>query len=162
MVVAMSSSEPTRKSHSAPRLSTFSSLDAIHGGLLKLDVVEGTDDEVPYFRVWSLPCWDLAETSKRDDGIDLLKDNQALRRLLGSLEKAKMDLSSLTQTNIREAGKIEGTCEGRLSSEFRYVFYLIASEIKEVTQHFNEHMVVRSNGAHKQVLVDEMMTSYQD
>ncbi|KAK9142756.1 hypothetical protein Syun_012156 [Stephania yunnanensis] len=27
MVVAMSSSEPTRKSHSAPRLSTFSSLD---------------------------------------------------------------------------------------------------------------------------------------
>ncbi|KAK9159374.1 hypothetical protein Syun_005715 [Stephania yunnanensis] len=29
-------------------------------------------------RVWSLPCWDLTETSKRDDGIDLLKDKQAL------------------------------------------------------------------------------------
>ncbi|KAK9107309.1 hypothetical protein Syun_023320 [Stephania yunnanensis] len=51
-------------------------------------------------RVWSLPCWDLTETSKRDDGIDLLKDNQALRRLTGTVEKAKMDLSSLTQTNI--------------------------------------------------------------
>ncbi|KAK9121467.1 hypothetical protein Syun_019084 [Stephania yunnanensis] len=70
---------------------------AIHGGLLKPDVVEGTDDE----RVWRLPCWDLIETSKRDDGIDLLKDNQALQRLTGTDDKAKMDLSSLTQTNIR-------------------------------------------------------------
>ncbi|KAK9128523.1 hypothetical protein Syun_017320 [Stephania yunnanensis] len=51
-------------------------------------------------RVWSLPCWDLTETSKRDDGIDLLKDKQALRRLTETTEKAKMDLSSLTQTNI--------------------------------------------------------------
>ncbi|KAK9142704.1 hypothetical protein Syun_012104 [Stephania yunnanensis] len=52
-------------------------------------------------RVWSLPCWDLTETSKRDDGIDLLKDKQALQRLTETAEKAKMDLSSLTQTNIR-------------------------------------------------------------
>ncbi|KAK9098358.1 hypothetical protein Syun_025403 [Stephania yunnanensis] len=51
-------------------------------------------------RVWSLPCCDLTETSKRDDGIDLLKDNQPLQRLTGTAEKAKMDLSSLTQTNI--------------------------------------------------------------
>ncbi|KAK9106920.1 hypothetical protein Syun_022931 [Stephania yunnanensis] len=70
---------------------------AIHGGLLKPDVVEGTDDE----RVWRLPCWELTETSKRDDGIDLLKDNQALQRLTGTDDNAKMDLSSLTQTNIR-------------------------------------------------------------
>ncbi|KAK9082105.1 hypothetical protein Syun_031586 [Stephania yunnanensis] len=62
----------------------------------KPDVVEGTDDE----RVWSLPCWDLTETSKRDDGIDLLKDKQALQRLTETVEKAKMDLSYLTQTNI--------------------------------------------------------------
>ncbi|KAK9082113.1 hypothetical protein Syun_031701 [Stephania yunnanensis] len=61
----------------------------------KPDVVEGTDDEVLY-----LPCWDLTETSKRDDGIDLLKDKQALQRLTETVEKAKMDLSSLTQTNI--------------------------------------------------------------
>ncbi|KAK9098018.1 hypothetical protein Syun_025063 [Stephania yunnanensis] len=71
---------------------------AIHGGLLKPDVVEGTDDE----RVWRLPCWELTETSKRDDGIDLLKDNQALRApFIGTDDNAKMDLSSLTQTNIR-------------------------------------------------------------
>ncbi|KAK9142796.1 hypothetical protein Syun_012196 [Stephania yunnanensis] len=68
-------------------------LPAIHGGLLKPDVVE----ESLEFAL----LWDLTETSKRDDGIDLLKDNQALQRLTGTAEKAKMDLSSLTQTNIR-------------------------------------------------------------
>lgn len=38
---------------------------------------------------------------KRDEGIDLLKDKQALQRLTETAEKAKMELSSLTQTNIR-------------------------------------------------------------
>ncbi|KAK9151043.1 hypothetical protein Syun_009352 [Stephania yunnanensis] len=81
---------------------------AIHGGLLKPDVVEGTDDE----RVWRLPCWDLTETSKRDDGIDLLKDNQALQRLTGTDDKAKMDLSSLTQTNIRAVDPLSSVSNG--------------------------------------------------
>lgn len=43
----------------------------------------------------------LAETFKRDEGIDLLKDKQALQRLTETAEKAKMELSTLTQTNIR-------------------------------------------------------------
>lgn len=43
----------------------------------------------------------LAENFKRDDGIDLLKDKQALQRLTEAAEKAKMELSTLTQTNIR-------------------------------------------------------------
>ncbi|XP_059460186.1 stromal 70 kDa heat shock-related protein, chloroplastic-like [Corylus avellana] len=42
----------------------------------------------------------LAENFKRDEGIDLLKDKQALQRLTEAAEKAKMELSSLTQTNI--------------------------------------------------------------
>jgi len=33
--------------------------------------------------------------------VDLLKDQQALQRLTEAAEKAKMELSSLTQTNIR-------------------------------------------------------------
>jgi len=37
---------------------------------------------------------------KKDEGIDLLKDKQALQRLTGTAEKAKIELSSLTQTNI--------------------------------------------------------------
>lgn len=43
----------------------------------------------------------LAQNFKRDEGIDLLKDKQALQRLTETAEKAKMELSSLTQTNIR-------------------------------------------------------------
>lgn len=43
----------------------------------------------------------LAASFKRDEGIDLLKDKQALQRLTETAEKAKMELSSLTQANIR-------------------------------------------------------------
>ncbi|XP_042015722.1 stromal 70 kDa heat shock-related protein, chloroplastic-like [Salvia splendens] len=42
----------------------------------------------------------LAASFKNDEGIDLLKDKQALQRLTETAEKAKMELSSLTQTNI--------------------------------------------------------------
>ncbi|XP_047954967.1 stromal 70 kDa heat shock-related protein, chloroplastic-like [Salvia hispanica] len=42
----------------------------------------------------------LATSFKNDEGIDLLKDKQALQRLTETAEKAKMELSSLTQTNI--------------------------------------------------------------
>ncbi|KAK8663593.1 hypothetical protein V6N13_083405 [Hibiscus sabdariffa] len=42
----------------------------------------------------------LAGNFKRDEGIDLLKDKQALQRLTETAEKAKMELSSLTQANI--------------------------------------------------------------
>ncbi|XVF29590.1 hypothetical protein REPUB_Repub15cG0135100 [Reevesia pubescens] len=42
----------------------------------------------------------LADNFKRDEGIELLKDKQALQRLTETAEKAKMELSSLTQANI--------------------------------------------------------------
>ncbi|KAJ0047515.1 hypothetical protein Pint_14961 [Pistacia integerrima] len=42
----------------------------------------------------------LAANFKRGEGMDLLKDKQALQRLTKTAEKAKMELSSLTQTNI--------------------------------------------------------------
>ncbi|KAL2513882.1 Heat shock 70 kDa protein 7 [Forsythia ovata] len=42
----------------------------------------------------------LALNFKKDEGIDLLKDKQALQRLTETAEKAKMELSSLTQANI--------------------------------------------------------------
>ncbi|XP_068669667.1 stromal 70 kDa heat shock-related protein, chloroplastic-like [Aristolochia californica] len=42
----------------------------------------------------------LALNFKRDEGIDLLKDKQALQRLTETSEKAKMELSSLSQANI--------------------------------------------------------------
>jgi chaperone protein DnaK len=42
----------------------------------------------------------LASSFKKDEGIDLLKDKQALQRLTETAEKAKIELSSLTQTSI--------------------------------------------------------------
>ena len=42
----------------------------------------------------------LAADFKKNEGIDLLKDKQALQRLTEAAEKAKMELSSTTQTSI--------------------------------------------------------------
>ena len=42
----------------------------------------------------------LADEFKRNEGIDLRKDKQALQRLTEAAEKAKMELSSATQTTI--------------------------------------------------------------
>jgi len=42
----------------------------------------------------------LAEEFQRNEGIDLRKDRQALQRLTEAAEKAKVELSSTTQTNI--------------------------------------------------------------
>ncbi|MBE9045466.1 molecular chaperone DnaK [Pleurocapsales cyanobacterium LEGE 10410] len=42
----------------------------------------------------------LAEEFKKNEGIDLRKDNQALQRLTEVAEKAKIELSNATQTNI--------------------------------------------------------------
>lgn len=43
----------------------------------------------------------LADTFRKEEGIDLLKDKQALQRLTEAAEKAKIELSTLTQTNVR-------------------------------------------------------------
>lgn len=43
----------------------------------------------------------LANEFKAAEGVDLLKDAQALQRLTESAEKAKIELSNLTQTSIR-------------------------------------------------------------
>src|ERR1700724_1545541 len=42
----------------------------------------------------------MAEEFKRENGIDLRKDPQALQRLFEAAEKAKVELSSVTQTTI--------------------------------------------------------------
>lgn len=43
----------------------------------------------------------LANDFKKTEGVDLLKDKQALQRLTETAEKAKMELSSLSQASIR-------------------------------------------------------------
>ncbi|CAK9866818.1 unnamed protein product [Sphagnum jensenii] len=53
----------------------------------------------------------LARDFKAKEGVDLLKDNQALQRLTEAAEKAKMELSSLPQTTI-SLPFITATAEG--------------------------------------------------
>ncbi|MFS8000917.1 putative Heat shock protein 70 family [Helianthus anomalus] len=43
----------------------------------------------------------LLQASTKDEGIDLLIDKQALRRLTKTAEKVKMELSTPTKENIR-------------------------------------------------------------
>ncbi|KAK9163928.1 hypothetical protein Syun_004830 [Stephania yunnanensis] len=101
-------------------------------------------------RVWSLPCWDLTETSKRDDGIDLLKDNQALQRLTGTAEKAKMDLSSLTQSNISQMEHTAVLVDEMMS---------LGSNLMDVNVALiKEHMAGSVKWSTQAVLVDEMMS----
>jgi molecular chaperone DnaK len=45
----------------------------------------------------------LAEEFQKEHGIDLRKDSMALQRLKGAAEKAKIELSSTTQTEVNEA-----------------------------------------------------------
>ena len=42
----------------------------------------------------------LVETFKKTDGIDLKKDVQAMQRIREAAEKAKIELSSMSETNI--------------------------------------------------------------
>ena len=42
----------------------------------------------------------LADQFQKDNGIDLRRDPQALQRLFEAAEKAKVELSSVTQTTI--------------------------------------------------------------
>ncbi len=42
----------------------------------------------------------LAEAFQKDNGVDLRKDSQALQRLFEAAEKAKVELSSVTQTQV--------------------------------------------------------------
>jgi molecular chaperone DnaK (HSP70) len=53
----------------------------------------------------------LAADFKANEGIDLIKDRQALQRLTEAAEKAKMELSSTTQTSI-SLPFITATAEG--------------------------------------------------
>ncbi|KAI3935008.1 hypothetical protein MKW98_009927, partial [Papaver atlanticum] len=64
---------------------------------------------------------------KRDGGIHLLKDKQALRHLTETAEKAKMALSSLTQANIREI--VDGHGGEETLANQHQSFYIAAGQL---------------------------------
>jgi heat shock protein 1/8 len=85
----------------------------------------------------------LANDFKKQEGVDLLKDKQALQRLTETAEKAKMELSSLSQTSISlpfitatadgpkhidtnlTRAKFEELCSDLLDRYFVYVPFII-------------------------------------
>lgn len=75
----------------------------------------------------------LAEEFKKTDGIDLRKDSQALQRLTESAEKAKIELSSLMETNI-SLPFITANADGPKHLELR----LTRAKFNELTRHLVE------------------------
>ena len=53
----------------------------------------------------------LVETFKKTDGIDLKKDVQAMQRIMEAAEKAKIELSSMSETNINLPFIVVDRCE---------------------------------------------------
>merc|ERR1712224_282329 len=73
----------------------------------------------------------LAENFEKDEGIDLRRDSQALQRLTEAAEKAKIELSAATQTQI-SLPFITATAEGPKHIEInltRAEFEKIASDL---------------------------------
>lgn len=62
----------------------------------------------------------LAENFRKEEGIDLLKDKQALQRLTEAAEKAKIELSTLTQTNIRYVSVLVVSCVHKIIASFSF------------------------------------------
>ena len=86
----------------------------------------------------------LAESFKRDEGIDLLKDKQALQRLTETAEKAKIELSSLTQTNIRYDNII-------FSFTFRLIDQFIYRVYSDYTLCFSLPFITATNDGPKHI-----------
>jgi molecular chaperone DnaK len=92
----------------------------------------------------------LADEFKRDNGIDLRNDPQALQRLFEAAEKAKVELSAVTQTTI-SLPFITADASGpkHLNST------LMRSTFDQITQ----DLVERTTGPVKQAMTDAKLTA---
>jgi molecular chaperone DnaK len=92
----------------------------------------------------------LADEFKRDNGIDLRTDPQALQRLFEAAEKAKVELSAVTQTTI-SLPFITADASGpkHLNST------LMRSTFDQITQ----DLVERTTGPVKQAMADAKLTA---
>ena len=87
----------------------------------------------------------IAEEFKKDNGIDLKKDRMALQRLKEAAEKAKVELSSVTSTNIN-LPFITATQDGPKHMDLS----LTRAKFDELTA----HLVEKTMGPTKQALAD--------
>ncbi|EEG79048.1 molecular chaperone DnaK [Dethiobacter alkaliphilus] len=91
----------------------------------------------------------LANQFKKDYGIDLRQDKQALQRLTEAAEKAKVELSSVTETQVN-LPFITADASGPKHLEMK----LTRSKFNELTQ----HLVERCRGPIKAALTDAKIT----
>ncbi len=87
----------------------------------------------------------VAEEFKKDTGIDLKKDKQALQRVREAAEKAKIELSTVTQTNIN-LPFISSTAEGPVHLDIN----LSRAKFEELTR----DLVQRCKGPFERALSD--------
>lgn len=92
----------------------------------------------------------LAEEFKKDEGIDLRKDPMALQRLKEAAEKAKIELSSSTSTeiNLPYIMPVDGVPK-----------HLVKTLTRAKFEQLTDHLVQRTLGPCKKALEDASMTS---
>src|SRR5215469_12919187 len=91
----------------------------------------------------------LAEGFKREQGIDLRNDPQALQRLFEAAEKAKVELSSVTQTQV-SLPFITADASGPK--------HLNATVMRSTFDQINADLVERTIGPVKQAMADAKLT----
>ena len=87
----------------------------------------------------------LAEAFQKDEGIDLRKDAQALQRLFEAAEKAKVELSSVTQTQVSLPF---------VTADANGPKHLTATLMRSTFEQITSDLVERTTGPVKQAIAD--------
>src|SRR5712671_2210056 len=92
----------------------------------------------------------LADSFRRDNGIDLRQDPQALQRLFEAAEKAKVELSSVTQTTVSLPFITAGASGPR---------HLNTTLMRSTFEQLTADLVERTMGPFKQAMDDAKLTA---
>jgi molecular chaperone DnaK len=92
----------------------------------------------------------LADTFQKENGIDLRKDAQALQRLFEAAEKAKVELSSVTQTQVNLPF---------ITADANGPKHLTATLMRSTFEQITADLVERTNGPVKQAMADAKVSA---
>jgi molecular chaperone DnaK len=92
----------------------------------------------------------LADEFKRDNGIDLREDPQALQRLFEAAEKAKIELSSVTQTQVNLPF---------ITADATGPKHLVTTITRATFEEITKDLVERTMGPVQQAMADAKMTA---
>jgi molecular chaperone DnaK len=92
----------------------------------------------------------LADAFQKENGIDLRKDAQALQRLFEAAEKAKVELSSVTQTQVNLPF---------ITADANGPKHLTATLMRSTFEQITADLVERTNGPVKQAMADAKVSA---